>query len=99
MAANLKIFLGCRVDSELRMLMEYTSTWKEEHAGIEGLKPKLVETQKEGERYIGRWLKESLSLEKLRVEETEILADLQHYFPTLNLQHVKLVAFSQLFIE
>lgn len=97
---NLKIFLGFRINSEIRMHLNYSDEWKHEQIMRDARGDKLEEIRYQEKQYIGILLpNQRIPLNELRSYQERICHALHRYCPELNTETIELYVFPQLFLS
>lgn len=92
-----KMFMGFRVQSEIRMYLKMSKTWKEEKITHSD---QLIENRYLDEEYIGIYLNSKiLSLKELKTEEAKLKQLMNKHFTSLNTDNLKTTIFSQVFVS
>lgn len=95
MSVQIRIFLGCILNKEVKLHLQQSSKWKE--AKLVG-EPILIETRWQEKEYIGCYIPSLLTYDQLKEKEREVKTQLQIYCPKLNLDKHSIYLFSQLFL-
>ena len=96
MAVQIRIFIGLQQNSEVKMHLNRSATWKE--AKLLG-HLNLTEIQDHDKEYIGQFVPSLLTCVQLKKIEAEIKSQLQLYCPKLNLDKRRFYLLSQLFFS
>jgi hypothetical protein len=97
---NLKIFVGFRINSEIRMHLNYSDEWKQELIIRDAKGERLEEIRYQEKQYIGILLpNQRIPLYELRNYQEKIRNVLYKYCPELNTETVELYVFPQLFLS
>lgn len=93
-----KMFVGCYLNSEIRMYLNESKTWKQ--AAILRTKDKeLIEVHFQNKDYIGKYLEsETINLDQLKKSEKEVRETLKRYVCDCDSDSLKICVFPQLFI-
>jgi hypothetical protein len=94
MSIQIRIFLGCLQNSELKMHLDKSTAWKE--AKTMGIL-NLSETRWQEKDYLGFFIPPLLSLGQLKENEREIKTQLQLYCPKINVDSHACFLFTQIF--
>ena len=95
---TLKIFIGCPISSEIRLKLNHSLQWKQ--AKILADKNSLVETHFQDKDYLGLFLEyQKVPLSELKLTESFLKKTILSYIPDLENEKIKVVLFSQIFIQ
>lgn len=96
---KLKLFIGCVITSELRLLLNQSPLWKQAKIDPSAQKD-LIETHFHQKDYIGLFLiDDKVSLSELKQCEAQILLALKSYCPQFASEKIRIIVFSQIFIS
>lgn len=96
---NIKVFLGCAVNSHLKLQLSQSIGWKNAKIVGQATIPKLVEIAYQGRHYIGLFLPdEETQLSDVKKFQEEALEELSSYIPDVDLKAINFVLFPQIFV-
>ena len=99
---DVKLFLGCKLNSELRMYLNQSPSWKQ--VSILPLAEKaennhLIEVHYQAKDYLGRYLSdEKMTLSDLKNSAIQLKETIRVYCPQYDFDLLKICIFPQLFI-
>ena len=97
---TVNLFLGCLINSEVKMHLNYSDLWKRERVIRSEEGERLEQIRFANKDYVGASLKEKqVTLERLEEFEAGVRKALARYCPELNVETVKLNVIPQLFIS
>ncbi len=97
---KVKVFLGCAVNSHLKLQLNKSIGWKNAKIVGQATLPKLEEITYQGQQYIGLFLpNEENLLSDVKKYHDEALEELHSYIPDLDQQPINFVLFPQLFVK
>lgn len=92
-----KLFAGCLITAELRLLLNQSLLWKQKTIDSSS---QLVETHFHQKDYIGIFLNQNTAtLEELRIIDAKISQNLKTYCPQFASEKLPVLVFSQVFIS
>lgn len=97
---KIKIFMGCRLDSRLKLQLSQSMAWK--NARIEGQANQTawVETRHEGHDYIGHYLESApVKFDDIKKHQALFLSNLQNYSSDIDIKKINLILFPKLFVN
>jgi hypothetical protein len=96
---KVKLFAGFAVNSEMKMHLRQSSTWKNSRIDKNQSKVAIQETHYQEKDYLGIYLDaEKQTLPQLKEIENELRNQLAQYCPEFNIESIKLYIFPQIFI-
>lgn len=96
MAVVIKLFIGTAINSELRMYLNASKSWKKEQTLHDTALTELRHNQKD---YIGRHLSESqMDLSTLQHEHQQLRDQILGYCPDVSRDSLKFVVLAQQFL-
>lgn len=93
---KIKIFLGYLQNGELKMFMNQSPTWKNHLLSSE---PSLQQVIFQNKDYLGLLLDSSLPYDQLKLKESDIKVQIEHYFPKFDCEKYAIYLFPQIFIS
>lgn len=97
---TVKLFVGCHLNSEIRMLLNQSKLWKQTAIMPSRKNGKeLLEVHFHGKDYFGRHLpSEKVTLVELRETEDLVKDRLKAYCPEYDAESIKICIFPQVFV-
>jgi hypothetical protein len=93
-----RLFIGCRLTSEMRMYLKESRAWKQ--MSIAPMQERdLIETHYQQKDYLGHFFSEDcLPLEKLKESEKRVKEAIAAYCPKLQTEQLNCSIFPQIFL-
>lgn len=96
---QVKIFIGCYVNSEIRMYLNESKEWKQNTILKDQKEGSLIEVHFQNKDYIGYYLpSDCIKLSEIKGIETNIKSLLKRFLPENFVNFPKIYVFSQLFV-
>jgi hypothetical protein len=97
---SLKLFIGCLINSEVKMHLNYSSEWKQEQV-IRSESGEALEKVRHAEKeYVGRGLsQEAVTVPELEELDQFLRSALARYCPELDVDKLNVVLIPQLFLS
>ncbi len=96
---KLRVFVGCLIDSEVRMHLAYSDVWKREQVIRTDEGETLDKIKHEEKEYVGHTIDHAtLSLDEVHEHEQYVRRALSRYCPELDVDKFKISVISQLFL-
>lgn len=94
----IKLFIGCQINSEIRMHLNASEKWKQHQIHAQGKKfQELTFREKD---YFGYLLEQDrLAIQEIRSLESRIRKELSDFCPELNVEEIHLHIIPQLFLS
>jgi len=96
---SIKLFVGCPINSEVKMNLNQSPTWKQASIAPAGSPDELVEIHFHGKDFIGRYLSsDTITVPELQKHENHVKARLRFYCPAFDIRELNPCIFAQVFI-
>lgn len=95
-----KLFIGCQINSELRMHLNYSERWKQEQVIQAAQGPALEKVRYKDKDYVGLNFDNMLmGYDQIQTVVTQLRQTIGEFCPELNPDTLRFTAFSQLFLS
>jgi hypothetical protein len=96
---SVKLFVGCHLNTEMKMLLNQSSTWKQVSFLRSKNKKNLIQVPYQTKDYLGCYLvTEQITLFDLKKTENFVKELLKLYCPDYDFDSIKICIFPQLFV-